>query len=140
MKGVWDILDNNIGKEINGFIVKGLSYDKYGHRIYKLKCIQCGKTTTNRELKPHMKWCDCHYDLTNKNIGFLHVNHLVSTTWNRRDQRIWNCTCICGNTIEIKEQALLKGESQTKSCGCINKRTLENNKVLSCLWTENNSG
>lgn len=80
-----------------------------------------------------MKWCDCHYDLTNKNIGFLHVNHLVSATWNRRDQRIWNCTCICGNTIEIKEQALLKGESQTKSCGCINKRTYLINKVFGKL-------
>jgi hypothetical protein len=40
-----------------------------------------------------------------------------STGSNHRKQRLWLCTCDCGETTEVPTHALLTGN--TKSCGCL---------------------
>ena len=115
-------LDNKIiGTEINGYIVNDMYYDKYGHKIYLLKCLMCGKLAEKRSLNKNIRKCNCQYDLTNKQIGFLHINYLKKDH-KRKDQRIWNCTCICNKKVDFLEASILKNYGVPKSCGCINNR------------------
>lgn len=108
-----------IGETINNYIIDDVFYDKYGHKLYKLRCSSCNKIINKRKPLEKIKQCTCQYDLTNKNIGFLHINYMSSDNVHR-DKRRWNCTCICGKNIDFCEQAILKEHDAPKSCGCIN--------------------
>lgn len=38
---------------------------------------------------------------------------------NKHRHRLWECTCVCGNTVNVASTSLIEG--RTKSCGCLIK-------------------
>ena len=58
-------------------------------------------------------------DLTGKVFDRLTVKYR-SGTKNRRP--LWSCLCICGNSVDVGSQHLLRGN--VKSCGCLKIETI----------------
>lgn len=59
--------------------------------------------------------CSTRYnDLTGKQFNCLYVNKISDK--NNRGEIMWNCSCECGNSIDVKANNLTKGF--VKSCGC----------------------
>jgi len=56
-------------------------------------------------------------DLTGQKFGRLVVLEDVGRT--KRQQVIWRCQCVCGNTVEVSSNSLRQGNTQ--SCGCYAK-------------------
>lgn len=54
-------------------------------------------------------------DLTNRVFGKLTVIRPVGS--NKCGQKLWECTCECGNTTVTSSSNLIKG--RTRSCGCL---------------------
>ncbi len=74
-----------------------------------------------------VKTCGCRINindnLTGKKFGRLKV---LKEGGRHKDRSIlWECSCVCGNTLRIKARNLRSGE--TKSCGCL--RRLEYKKA-----------
>lgn len=108
----------NIGDNICNFTVINIFYDNNGHKQFELRCNSCGNIVIRREVHENMKRCECYYDLTGKDIGFLHINN-IEYDHKHRHERIWNCSCICGNNICLKERSILRESNSPKSCGCV---------------------
>jgi len=56
-------------------------------------------------------------DLTGQKFGRLIVNYRIESNKERR--ACWNCTCDCGNKVNVPTGRLVNGN--TKSCGCYQK-------------------
>lgn len=80
-------------------------------------------------------------NLVGEKFGRLTV---VSRAENRGKETMWNCACLCGNTVRVWAGALKSGN--TTSCGCVHseqlaKRNKENaihsgsNERLFGIWT-----
>lgn len=63
-----------------------------------------------------------HTDLTGKRFGLLVAIERIGT---KSGHALWKCQCDCGNTIEVRADALFNGKS---SCGCS-----KNNKEIEDL-------
>lgn len=62
-------------------------------------------------------------DLKNKKFGrLIAIRRGVDRTsiCGQRKSR-WDCQCLCGRSVTVDTQALVRGK--TKSCGCLNKET-----------------
>ena len=64
-------------------------------------------------------------DITGQKFGRLTVLSRVGT---RGTQPTWLCDCECGNTKEIRGDALKSG--RTRSCGCFQKEELSNRQTV----------
>lgn len=120
--------------------------DKYNHltvveelprdgkkRMVRFMC-DCG-TETDKQFdlvhRGHTKSCGCYkrslastrgkaraLDLTGQTAGFLTYVSEADRDPKRRE-RVILCRCACGNTIKVKANSFLSGN--TKSCGCFHR-------------------
>jgi len=58
------------------------------------------------------------YDLTGMRFGILTVVSLAGRTNN--GQKLWQCKCDCGNTIQKNTSNIILSKTKTLSCGCTN--------------------
>lgn len=66
-------------------------------------------------------------DLTGEKFGMLTV--MNSAGKNKWGNKLWECLCECGNTVECAT-GNLTGKTPTKSCGCLKHRPSWNRKNL----------
>jgi hypothetical protein len=96
--------------------------------IWSCRC-DCGKIVDKVStdlISGNTKSCGClksdlhstMNDLTNQRFGKLLA--VYSTGVSKDGQRVWFCTCECGNTVEVLAGNLRK--NNTSSCGCINSK------------------
>lgn len=77
----------------------------YIYNLYKVGnslCNSCAKELNKK-------------DLTGQRFGRLTVTRESNQIGKRR---MWSCVCDCGNTLEVRDDSLERGN--TKSCGCLN--------------------
>ena len=92
-----------------------------GNSNWECKC-SCGKIKSVQRYELITgKSTNCghkrHLDLTNKRFGRLVVNKYLGNTLS------WECTCDCGNKINVLTCNLINGN--TKSCGCLKNESFE---------------
>lgn len=100
----------------------------HGQRLmWKCQC-SCGKvvTVTGKNLRSGNTQSCGHLagtrdDLTGKTFNRLTVTDLVLANPGSGGQRIWLCSCSCGNTVEVPTASLVN--ANTKSCGCLKTET-----------------
>lgn len=72
--------------------------------------------------------CGCKrlkYDLTDKTFGRLKVIRYLGN-------QLWECRCLCGNTVNVLSTNLLSGG--TKSCGCLkNESTYSRDEIIDII-------
>ena len=109
--------------------------NKNGRTCWMCRC-DCGKekTVTARDLKAgKVKSCGCRIydrkynqvDLSGRTFGRLTAIEPTEGR-DRKGSVYWRCICICGNEMEVTEDALTQGN--VKSCGCLR---MENQKQIS---------
>lgn len=110
---------------------------KHGCIIWRCKC-DCGnetKVTSHNLVSGDTKSCGCikgknkrkPKDLTGQRFGRLTA--IEPAGYRKNNIPVWRCLCDCGNETEIRENALISGN--TKSCGCLRKENLEKGLRLS---------
>ena len=112
--------------------LKIIGTDKNYNKIWLCQC-DCGNTCefiTSELRSGHKKSCGkCRYiDLTGQRFGRLTVIGIDSDKSSKK-VIFWKCKCDCGNEKSINGGALKIGA--TKSCGCLNKEILSQEKDLS---------
>lgn len=102
--------------------------DNQGKKLWNCQCT-CGNHTTIRTnplRSGSIKSCGCliseagrrrwaKLNMVGRIFGRLTVQS--KTGRDKRQQRLWNCLCVCGNTTIVKTNTLMTGNS--KSCGCV---------------------
>ena len=114
------ILNNS---KLNNQMLKIKYYFTENGRGYYMCDCACGNTDikvrTDMYKSGATRHCGCQkIGLSNyvgKRFGKLIVNNIKETL--QSGETIYNCTCDCGNTCEVKQSELRSGK--TKSCGCI---------------------
>jgi hypothetical protein len=104
--------------------------DDKGKKLWDCRC-DCGNHTiirTNPLTAGSIKSCGCliseagqkrwaKLDMVGKVFGKLVVQ--CEAGRNKRQQRLWDCLCSCGNHTVVKTNTLMTGNA--KSCGCSRK-------------------
>lgn len=99
---------------------------KYGASTYKCKC-ECGNIKYIRQsslVSGTIKSCGCINkeieDLVGKRFGQLTVLKFIKKKYyNETSTNIWECECDCGKIVQINQNNLKTGTTQ--SCGCASR-------------------
>jgi len=124
---------NLTGQKFNNLLVVSFCDVKNGHSRWNCIC-DCNnfKIVSGAHLKDgRIKACGClshkPENLTGRVFGMLTVieyNGIIN-----KNKNSWKCQCSCENkTIKIVQANHLKS-GETKSCGCLTRRTKENNPL-----------
>lgn len=105
--------------------------------VWECRC-DCGKTAFVRSsslLRGATRSCgclqqqECTADLSGRRFGKLVA---IKQTEERKNKYVvWECRCDCGNTVFLRSNSLLQG--QTKSCGCM--RSASRQKIIDLTGT-----
>ena len=100
--------------------------------VWRCKC-DCGneKLVASRSLlSGNTKSCGCERhkvkDLTGQRFGKLTA--IEPTEERKYKYVVWRCKCDCGNEKMVSAQSLVNGN--TKSCGCLRRKTLNQDEIV----------
>lgn len=120
------------GQKFSKLVAIKRDYSSVGKDVFWLCKCDCGKETiaTSHDLrKGKKKSCGCskNEDIAKahlKDVSWMRFGRLVAIKrvgMNRYRQSIWECSCDCGNYVNVSIGQLTSG--QTQSCGCLHKET-----------------
>jgi len=123
----------SVGMKIEVLLILELTQERNnGARVWKTKC-SCGEIRNYRsdEIKRRSSQdCTCSRISKEIKVGYifsrLTVVKLLAERY--REQKVWECICVCGNKVKVTTGNLNSGH--TTSCGCYNREqtSLSNKK------------
>lgn len=116
-------LEENIGKEVNGFLITGVIRQSGGNPRYKVVCQDCGNESTHVAVRLKQKKCFICENLAY--IGNRYGRLTITKYAGIIDlESHFFCDCDCGATDVLTTLYRMK-IGKTKSCGCVK----ENNRI-----------
>ena len=89
--------NKNIDKKVGIYIITGIEKEKSkdGHKLYRAKCLYCGKEVTNKRLSDLARRKHCtHIDITgNFCVGYEWKNKRLHKIYNEIKRRCYNKGC-----------------------------------------------
>ena len=118
------IIEDLTGKQFEHLLVLERDRTRKNRAYWKCQC-SCGKiiSVSGTKLRNGQKSCGCLNKSQLKNQRFGRLIALNPTELRSSGGTIlWKCQCDCGNSVNVRADALISGKTQ--SCGCL--RTEQN--------------
>ena len=140
--------NKNIDKKVGIYIITGIEKEKSkdGHKLYRVKCLYCGKEVTNKRLSDLARRKHCtHIDITgNFCVGYEWKNKRLHKIYNEIKRRCYNkgvrmCNKWLMNPETFGIWALNNGYKETLTIDRINPQGNYNEENCRWITKEENS-